>query len=255
MKISKIKKLNNDKYKIILENGEVINTYDDVILSTNILYTKELTDEQLEKIETKNDYYSLYNKAIKYISKRLRSEYEIEEYLNKNNNLKIDIKKIINDLKNNGYINDLNFAKAYIYDRFNLYNDGPYKIKKDLLSYKIDEAIIDENINNLKEEDIKSKVEKYVSKKVRLDHKHSISIIKSKLKLELYNLGYDNSIIEEVLSNIKYNSNIEKEFNNIYNKLSKKYSDFELENKIKQKLYQKGYSFEEINNQLKRLGN
>lgn len=255
MKISKIKKMNNGKYKIVLENGDIINTYDDVILSTNILYTYEIDNETLKKLEIKNDYYSLYNKAIKYISKRLRSEYEIEEYLNKNNGSKIDIKNVIKDLKNNGFINDVNFTKAYIYDRFNLYNDGPYKIKKDLINYNIDESIIDENISKLKYEDIKSKIEKYVSKKVRLDHKHSISIIKSKLKLELYNLGYDNNMIEEVLNNINCNSNIEKEFNLIYNKLNKKYSGYELENKVKQKLYQKGYSLDEINNQLKRLGN
>ena len=37
--------------------------------------------------------------------------------------------------------------------------------------------------------------------------------------------------------------------------LIKKYTGVELENKIKQKLYQKGYSLDEINEQIKRLGN
>ena len=255
MKISKIKKLTGGKYKIILEDGDVINTYDDVILSTNILYTKELDEESLKKIKSKNDYYGLYSKAIKLISKRLRSEYEIEEYLNKNNPLEIDIKKIISDLKNNGYINDYNFTKAYIYDRFNLSNDGPYKIKKELINHNIDEEVIDKNLSEIKKEDIIKKIEKYVSKKVRIDHKHSSNMLKNKLKLELYNLGYDNKDIEDVLCNIKMNNNIEKEFNLIYNKLSKKYNGYELENKIKQKLYQKGYSFEEINEQITGLSN
>ena len=51
MKIAKIKKQKDGKYKIQLENGDILNTYDDVILSTNILYTKDIDDETLKKIE------------------------------------------------------------------------------------------------------------------------------------------------------------------------------------------------------------
>ena len=35
MKIEKIKKLNNSKYQIILENGEKILTYDEAIINNN----------------------------------------------------------------------------------------------------------------------------------------------------------------------------------------------------------------------------
>ncbi len=255
MKIEKIKKMSSGKYKITLENNDVITTFDDVILSTDMLYTKEIDEETLNKIQSKNDYYNLYNKSIKLISKRLRSEYEIKEFLIKNNALESDIKKIIDLLKQNGFINDLNFTKAYIYDKFNLSNDGPYKIKNDLLNYQIDSNIIEENICLLKEEDIKKKLEKIILKKVRLDHKHSKNVLKNKIKIELYNLGYDNHMIDDVLNNVKFNDNIEKEFNIIYNKLIKKYNDYELKNKIKEKLYQKGYSYEDINEQIKRLGN
>ena len=251
MKIEKIKKLNNGKYKLILEDKEEVITYDDVILSTNILYNKEITDEELKKINSKNDYYDLYNKAIKFISKRLRSEYEVIKYLNKYNSN--DINKVIDLLKNNGFINDLNFTKAYIFDKFNLSNDGPLKIKKELLEHNINEDIIDKYLSELKYKDIKNKLEKYVNKKVKLDHKHSINMIKNKLRIDLYNLGYENGMIEEVLNNIKCNDNFIKEYNLIYNKLSKKYEVIELNNKLKQKLYQKGYSLEEINSKIKDL--
>ena len=247
MKIDKIIKLNNGKYKLLLENKDVLYTYDNVILNSNILYTKELDENTLDIINKENDYYSLYNKAIKYISKRLRSEYEVSMYLDKNNIKKEDKIKIINRLKENGYINDINFTKSYIYDRFNLSSDGPNKIKEYLLSHMIDESIIDENINNIKEEDILKKLEKIILKKVKLDHKHSISVIKNKLRFELKTLGYDIYMIEDILKNIKGNNNIEKEYNLIYNKLSKKYEGEILLRKIKEKLYQKGYSYDEIN--------
>ena len=246
MKIDKIIKLNNGKYKLLLENKDVLYTYDNVILNSNILYTKELDENILDIINKENDYYSLYNKAIKYISKRLRSEYEVSMYLDKNNIKKEDKIKIINGLKENGYINDINFTKSYIYYRFNLSSDGPNKIKEYLLNQMIDESIIDENIRNIKEEDILKKLEKIISKKVKLDHKHSINVIKNKLRFELKMLGYDIYMIDEILKDIKGNNNIEKEYNIIYNKLSMKYEGEILLKKIKEKLYQKGYSYDEI---------
>ena len=48
LKIDKIIKLNNGKYKLLLENKEVLYTYDNVILSSNILYTKELDENTLD---------------------------------------------------------------------------------------------------------------------------------------------------------------------------------------------------------------
>ena len=72
------------------------------------------------------------------------------------------------------------------------------------------------------------------------------------LKLRLCNYfieqGYNKSDIEEILDN-KNLSNIEqgiKEYNKLYNKYSKKLEGYELENIIRNKLYQKGYDLNEI---------
>ena len=41
MKIEKIQKLKNNKYKIKLDSGDIINTYDDVILNNSLLLINE----------------------------------------------------------------------------------------------------------------------------------------------------------------------------------------------------------------------
>ena len=252
MKIDKIKKTSKGKYKVVLNNNTSLTTYDDVILNNGLLYNKVLDDDLLMKISIETEYYDIYDKTIKFISRKLRSEYEIDEFLNKHD-VPLDSKnKIKEKLKSIGLINDDNFTKAYIYDRFNLSSDGPNKIKKDLINYKIDLNIIENNLFILKEEDIKEKIEKIVSKKIRLDHKHSLSFIKQKIKSDLNNLGYDSDMIESSLQNITLsNNNINKEYETIYNKLVKKYEGKDLEFHIRQKLYQKGYKIEEINEQIK----
>jgi SOS response regulatory protein OraA/RecX len=56
-------------------------------------------------------------------------------------------------------------------------------------------------------------------------------------------------MINDILNNINLNSDeaILKEYKALYNKLSKKYKDQQLDFEIKQRLYRKGYSSEEIN--------
>ena len=42
MKITKISKTGS-KYKLVLDSGEIITTYDDVILNNNLLFSKRMT--------------------------------------------------------------------------------------------------------------------------------------------------------------------------------------------------------------------
>ena len=67
--------------------------------------------------------------------------------------------------------------------------------------------------------------------------------MKNKVCDYFVNLGYNKSIVIDLLSDIEYDDSgaREKEYNRLYNKLSKKYSGSELEYKIKQNLYKNGY--------------
>lgn len=248
MNLKKIVKLKNGKYKIELDNNEKIITYDEVILEENILYKKELNDELINKINIKNDYYKIYNKTLKYVMTKIRSEKEVNIYLKKQNISGEDIEKIINNLKNNHLLNDDMFYKSYISDRIRLSTDGPIKIKNYLLEHKIDENLINKELNKYDEE-IDKKIEKLIEKKVKINTKYSKYYLKQKIKEYLINLGYNYDLIDNKLNNIIFDesSNLKKEYIKQYNKLSKKYKNNELTNKIKNSLYQKGYSIEEIN--------
>ena len=61
MKIDKYEKFGKDKYRIFFNNGEVVETYDEVILKNNLLLKKEITSSEYQKIfiDTKNITYTL----------------------------------------------------------------------------------------------------------------------------------------------------------------------------------------------------
>ena len=50
MKITKFKKVSNDKYKVYLENNDVITLFEDVIIINNLLITKEILEEEIKVI-------------------------------------------------------------------------------------------------------------------------------------------------------------------------------------------------------------
>ena len=247
MKIEKIIKTTGNKYLIELDNKDKIKTYDEVILKYGLLYHKEIDSDTLNKIILENNYYDVYNKVLKYINTRMRSEYEIREYLKKQEYKSID--SLINDLKNKKLINDNLFLKAYISDKILLTLDGPDKIKNTLLNHNIDESLINKELNIFNTELINERLKKIIDKKIKLNKK-PLYIFKQKILSYLINMGYSKDDILSILDNYKVDEEelIKKDYELLKKKLSKKYEDSKLEYQIKNKLYQKGYSLDSINN-------
>lgn len=238
--------MSNQKYKIEFSDGTNIVTYDDVILKYSILYKKSIDSDLLNQINKDNNFYNAFNKVVKYTSKRVRSKREIDEYISKMNILDDEKDKIFMLLIEKGFINDDNFARAYIADKLYLTNVGPNKIAAELLEHNIDYDKIVEYLNDIDKSYIYEKLEKLITKRLRTMKKGSPYIIKQKLKNEFLNLGYEETNVVEILNRQEIINNIEKDYQIILNKLRKKYSGDELIYKVRQKLYQKGYRIEEI---------
>ena len=137
MKIIKYKKESNEKYKLYLDDGTTVDTYEEVILKNNLLYKKEIDDELYNIIMNDNMYEEAYNKSVSYIGIRLRSTNEIKGYLkNKKYNEEI-IESTVNRLLKNNVLNDEVFTKAFINDKLNFTTMGPYKIELELKKHNI----------------------------------------------------------------------------------------------------------------------
>ena len=248
MEINKIKKLKNNKYKIYIDE-DIIITYDNVIIENNLLYKKTIDKELYNKILNDTNYFDVYNKTVKYILKKRRSEKEINLYLIKAEVNSIDRNKIITKLKEINLINDIEYCKSYINDKLYLSKDGINKIKHNLINQNISNSIIENELKNIDMNIFNNRLEKLIIKKIKSNKKYSINFLKQKILNEMVNLGYSKRQVLDIFNNNVESDNeiIEKEFNKLYIKLSKKYKNRELENKIKQKLIQKGFNLEDIN--------
>ena len=242
MKIEKYKKMSRGRYKITFDSGEFI-IYEEVIINNNLLLLKEIDLKLLEKILMENNEYECYDLALSYIEIKLRTEKEIYDYLYKKGFSNELINSIIDKLKNNNLINENNYVESYVNDKINLSNWGPYKIKRSLMNLNIEEEIIDDYLNNIDSEIWKNKVKKFIDKRIKTLNNKSLYMIKNKLNMELYDLGYDKEIVNEYLAkvNVDDSETIKKEASRLYDKLSKKYTGNELKKQIKAHLYKKGF--------------
>lgn len=244
MQINKFKKVGSNKYKIIFDSTELL-LYEDIILKYDLLIKKNIDEFLLDEIISENSYYDAYDKALGYIEAKLRTKKEIIDYLDKKGFDEKYIDYAIEKINKLGLLDDKLYVQSYVNDKINLTLDGPYKIRSYLLNLDIDESIINSYLNKIDKKIWYEKLDKIINKKQSLMNKKSYYMFINKLKNDLYNLGYDKEIIDEKLSNIKYSSNaIEKDFE----KANKKYKDDK--NKIVSSLLRKGYSYEEILNQL-----
>ena len=246
MKIKKYQKLKSNKYKVTLDNDDTITLYDEVILDNNLLLTKEI--DNIDDILNQNNYYEAYFLSIKYITKKQRTKKEIFNYLLKKYDIEI-INNVILKLEKDNYLNEDLYINSYINDQVNLSNNGYYKILRDLKNNGIDEDIIKKYLDTIDKEVWIEKANKIINKSLKSNNKYSSKYLKDKLLYDLSSKGYDNNDILELINNIDIKDDIkvlEKNYKLLYNKLSKKYKDKELELQLFNKLMAKGFNYSDV---------
>ena len=243
MKIEKFKKLKNGIYELQLDNYEKIYTYEEIILEEELLLKRQITTSQINKIAQKKKYYDCYYKALKIIKKISKTRYELYTKLKEEFDGSI-IDNVLDNLEKKNYINDKIYANSYINLQINTTYHGPLKIKKEMLKKGISNEIIDEVITQYNQEIKREKIEKIINKKIKSNHNKSNVVLIRKIKNDLQIEGFDYNLINSITSNIKIENDDDikqKEYNRIKTKLQKKYSGEELEYKIRQKMFQKGF--------------
>ena len=248
MKIIKYKKTTKGRYKIYLDDGRELLLYEDVILKFNLLLKKEILEKDIMEIELFNQECDVYHVGLESINRRFKSTYDLKEALLKKEYPYELVEKAISKLLDQGYLNDRSFAKSYINNQIITTNKGPYKIRRELIEHRVDSNIIDEEIEVFDEETQLEKIKKVANRLYNSNRNRGGVVLKKKIVNDLVNLGYDTSVISGCVNEFDFSNGkdiAKKEYEKLYNKLSRKYEGYELNRRIKEKLYQKGLYYED----------
>lgn len=120
----------------------------------------DITPEELAAVTRTSEINSAFERAVGYLSQGLRSTKEIRVYLNKKEYSQEVITAAVNRLLEYRYLNDEEFARAYVSSKSKKY--GKYRIKNELIMRGVDREIISELLSGDETENTVAAAQKYI---------------------------------------------------------------------------------------------
>ena len=141
--IKKIEKQknNNKRYSIFIDNQFAFGIDEIDLLYYKLKENEPLDNDKYNYILNKLLLKRAKDKALKYLGYKMRSKKQVIKKLEELDFPENVINKVIKILEKYNYINDEEFAKAFIKDKMNLKGYGTFKISYDLKMLGIDEDI------------------------------------------------------------------------------------------------------------------
>ena len=197
MKVTKIAKIGKqDKFAVFIDDQYLLDLDAEALLNSKLRVNQEISEEEFQDLKTNISYYKLYHLSIKYLSRRLKSEGELRDYLKRKQATPDQIDPIVNRLKDLDLINDQKYAISYIHDRMLLSPISSRKIKLELKKRKIAEDIITNSLRNDQISDVDN-----LKKLIKIKRKNSRYQDDLKLMQYLVRNGFNYQDVKEVLNN------------------------------------------------------
>lgn len=177
---------------------------------------KNISEKQIQLIIRLDQIERLFNKALKFLSYRPRSEKEIRDYLLRKGRL-IGIEKseeekeqyeksvnlVIKKLKGIGQIDDNEFANWWVEQRKKFRMRGNRVIKMELLQKGVDKELIDEKLNRENKDEDLILAEKVALKKVASYKRLDKNEFRIKMGQFLARRGFEWGVIKKVVDTLE----------------------------------------------------
>ncbi|MRX73901.1 recombination regulator RecX [Bacillus lacus] len=257
---------NEDRFNVYLDRGKgeeyAFSVDQDVLIRFGLRKGKELDELDIAEIQYGDDVKKAFNKAIEYLGYRMRSAKEIRDYLAKKEVDESIVHEVIHRLKEYNYVNDGEFADAFVRSQWKSSGKGPEVIKQELYAKGIQQEQI---LTSLEQYSMEAQIEealKHCNKNLKADK--LISSVQQKQKLEqmLIRKGFSYDVIsicmEELEMELEKDEDLEMQaLITQAEKVKHKYqSEDEYTNKMKMKqfLYRKGFPISLIDRYLDDAG-
>lgn len=227
-------------------------------VSTNVLGDfmlakgKELTDELIDEIKQAEQNAKAQEKALGYLSYQPRSIKEIRQYMQKQEVDEETTEIVIKRLVDLGYLDDDNFAKLFINNALTVGTDGPRHITSKLIQKGLTVDQIAIHLDEVDPADFVATGLKIVNPMVKQFGRLSQKELFQKMRQKLMQHGFTGELIQPVLDAVEFDDDEELQNDaqrtqgiKAYKKF-KKYSGYEYTRRMKQYLFQHGFSGSEI---------
>ncbi len=218
----------------------------EIAMKYHLVAGESYDDERWHRMISENTYQQALNQAL-FKLRKMMTLFEIKQYLEDQGYPQSIVKQVTHHLIERRYIDDVRYAEDYL--SIKKMSEGPEMMLYKLRQKGISEPILEHLFHGYKEDDVIKVIAE--QKWYGLKHKTKRQALMT-IKQHLLQKGFHREAIERILISTEEDMPshdddlIEKAYDKAYLHLSKKWSGYELEMKIKEKLYQKGFSYPTI---------
>lgn len=257
-------KKNKERYNIFTDEGKgeqyAFSVDEAVLIKYGLKKGLELDDSFLTEIYYEDDIRKAFNLALHYLTRRIRSEAEVRTYLLEKEIDAPIIQEVIFKLYEYKFLNDEQYAVAYVRTQMNTTDKGVVLIRRELKERGISDVLIDQALVEYPYEAQLETARKICEKIVGKNRKDSNKALKQKLEQRLVRKGFSFDIISNAIGKTQLERYDDVMEALVYQaeKLQRKYANdtgYEYEQKMKSALYRKGFTLDQIEKYLSRSDN
>lgn len=159
---------------------------------------QELSEAEVEGLRDEDGYHRAYSRSLDYLSRRPRSESELDRYLREREVSEAHRARVIERLRRNGFLDDAAFAQYWIENRETFRPKGAMALRAELRQKGLDETIINQSLaeSELDEEEGAYRVaRRYVPRLAEITERH---LFQQKLAAPLSRRGFSWEVIRSV---------------------------------------------------------
>lgn len=205
MKITKIEpqKRNLKRVSVYIDGDFAFGVGMEVAYTCDLKEGKEIDSKFVESVIKKEEQFRANNYALSLLSFRARSEKEIRDRMLQKGYEPSVIENTIRYLKEQRYVNDREFAEAFIKDKTELSHYGRNRIKIELFKKGISKELVDELIEENIQSDIEYKTAKELAEsKIKSYQKDKKDAQYRKLSGYLLRKGYSYDVVSRVVREV-----------------------------------------------------
>ncbi|HLR64712.1 MAG TPA: recombination regulator RecX [Pseudogracilibacillus sp.] len=253
-------KKNKRRYNIYLDGQFAFGVDEDIFIEHYLRKGMELSEEEIEQLLDEESIQKAYTLAVRYLSYRIRSIQEMEDYLIKQEVDQIVLQRVIVRLLEEKLLDDALFAQSFVADRKLLTSKGPTVIKRELMQKGIDEQIAHDAAYTYTFDEQVEKAEKWAQVQWKRRSKHPARKKREQIRVKLIQKGFTKDVIDAVIEQLHTDDLVQtdsdiitKQADKLLTKYKRKYDGYELKMRVKSALYQRGFPQDAINEYMENL--
>lgn len=252
-KISKIEaQKRKGRYNVYLDGQYAFPVDESVLIKYRLMRGMEIDDDLAAKISNDDAVAQAYSKMLDFLSHQLRTEKEVRQKMVADNVSPQFVEPVMQKLRGQGYLDDLNYAQSYVRTIMRTELKGPRVIRQNLRRKGIGEIDIDRALTQFDHASQVARAAELAKKLYRHYQKQPLRRQVEKVRQGLMTHGFDGELFDEIEDEVAPEQDADQQAKILDRAASKAWRHYQGQKgyaqqmKFKAAMFRKGFDLDDV---------